>query len=107
MTDQPTGASSDPSRVPPPRRSHAPAPRNAPTDKLEPVTRQGRLVTAPQAGGLDLQTESGRFELLGPFGLDDPPHEGDAVEVVGVPAPWSRSSHAAPALLIRQMRRLD
>jgi hypothetical protein len=53
---------------------------------------------------LDLQTEHGRFELLGPFGLDDPPHEGDQVEVTGVPAPFSRS---LPALLIRQMRRLD
>lgn len=103
MTDQPTGTSADLTRVPPPRRSQP----KARTDNLEPVTRQGRLVTAPQAGGLDLQTENGRLELLGPFGLDDPPHEGDEVEVVGVPAPWSRSRHAAPALLIRQMRRLD
>jgi hypothetical protein len=53
---------------------------------------------------LDLQTEDGRFELLGPFGLDDPPRGGEDVEVIGVPAPFSRS---LPALLIRQVRRLD
>jgi hypothetical protein len=103
MSEQPNNSTTEMSRVPPPQRSRPTEPPALPSDLLRPVTRRGRLVTAPQAGGLDLQTEHGRFELLGPFGIDHP-HEGDEVEVVGVPAPFSRS---APALLIRQMRRLD
>lgn len=105
MTEQPYGPAADPARIPLPRRVRRTIPRTSPVDLLMPVTRRGTLVPAVQAGGLDLQTENGRIELLGPYGLDA--HEGDEVEVVGVPAPWSRSSNSAPALLIRQMRRLD
>ena len=104
MSEQSSDSAADPSRNPPPQRGRSSGPPSSPTGTLEPVTRRGRLVTAQQAGMLDLQTEHGRFELLGPFGLDDPPHEGDQVEVTGVPAPFSRS---LPALLIRQVRRLD
>ncbi|MGH8825442.1 MAG: hypothetical protein ACRDVN_13340 [Jiangellaceae bacterium] len=104
MTEQPNDRA-DLVRAPLPRRKRPTAPPVSPSDLLKPVTRRGTLVSAFQAGGLDLQTESGRFELLGPYGFDA--REGDQVEIVGVPAPWSRSSHSAPALLIRQMRRLD
>ena len=105
MTEQPNDRTADPSYVPLPRRVRRTRLPLSASDLLQPVTRRGRLVSAVQAGGLDLQTENGRFELLGPYGLDA--REGDEVEIVGVPAPWSRSSHSAPALLIRQMRRLD
>ncbi len=105
MTEQPNDRATDMSQVPLPRRVRRGRPPVVPSDLLKPVTRRGRLVSAVQAGGLDLQTESGRFELLGPYGLDA--REGDEVEIVGVPAPWSRSSQSAPALLIRQMHRLD
>jgi hypothetical protein len=77
----------------------------SPSDLLKPVTRRGRLVAAGQRGGLDLLTESGRFELLGSFDVDA--HEGDDVEILGVPAPQSRGSIATPALLVRQLRRLE
>jgi hypothetical protein len=63
------------------------------------------LVAAGQHGGLDLLTENGRFELLGSFDFDA--QEGDDVEILGVPAPQSRGRRAAPALLVRQLRRLD
>jgi hypothetical protein len=68
------------------------------------VTRRGRLVLAPTADQLELETANGRFELLGPYGTEA--HEGDEVEVVGLPDPSARSPHAIPALLIQQMRRL-
>jgi hypothetical protein len=104
MSEQSNTSTADPSRNPPPQRGRSSGPPTSPSDTLEPVTRRGRLVPAQQAGMLDLQTEDGRFELLGPFGLGDPPREGEEVEVIGVPAPFSRS---LPALLIRQVRRLD
>jgi hypothetical protein len=104
MSDRSTNSAADPSHDPPPQRGRSSGPPSSPTDMLEPVTRRGRLVPAQQAGMLDLQTEDGRFELLGPLGLDSPPREGEEVEVIGVPAPFSRS---LPALLIRQVRRLD
>jgi hypothetical protein len=88
MTEQPSDRTADPSHVPLPRRIPRTRRPLSASDLLQPVTRRGRLVSAVQAGGLD-------------------PREGDEVEIVGVPAPWSRSSHSAPALLIRQMRRLD
>ncbi|MGH8774331.1 MAG: hypothetical protein ACRDWI_03890 [Jiangellaceae bacterium] len=100
MVDQPADQLISTSRELPPQQQP-----NGTTDQLSPVTRRGRLVMAVQAGGLDLQTEAGRFELLGPYGLEA--HEGDEVEVVGVQAPPPRSRPAAPALLIRQMRRID
>ncbi|HJU96334.1 MAG TPA: hypothetical protein VJ644_00025 [Jiangellaceae bacterium] len=104
MTEQPNERAAEPSPVPLPRRVRRTRPPLSPHDLLQPVTRRGRLVSAIQAGGLDLQTENGRIELLGPYGLDV--REGDEVEIVGVPAPWSRSSHSAPPLLIRQLHRL-
>ena len=104
MSARSTNSTANPSHNPPPQRGHSGGPPSSPTDMLEPVTRRGRLVPAQQAGMLDLQTEDGRLELLGPFGLDDPPREGEEVEVIGVPAPFSRS---LPALLIRQARLLD
>lgn len=100
MVDQPANQLVSPSRELPPQRR-----ANVPSAQLSPVTRRGRLVVAVQAGGLDLETETGRFELLGPYGFEA--HEGDEVEVVGVQAPEPRGRAAAPALLIRQMRRFD
>jgi hypothetical protein len=61
-------------------------------------------VAAGQRGGLDLLTENGRFELLGSFDVDA--HEGDDVEILGVPAP-TRNPTSTPALLVRQLRRLE
>jgi hypothetical protein len=71
---------------------------------LQSVTRRGRLVLAPTADQLELETANGRFELLGPYGTEA--HEGDEVEVVGLPDPSARTPHMLPALLIQQMRRL-
>lgn len=71
---------------------------------LQPVTRRGRLVLAALADQLELETANGRVELLGPYGTEA--HEGDEVEIVGLPDPSARSPHAMPSLLIQQMRRL-
>jgi hypothetical protein len=57
----------------------------------------------PRQGGLDLLTENGRFELLGSFDVDA--HEGDDVEILGVPAP-TRSPTGTPALLVREVHHL-
>lgn len=70
---------------------------------IKPVTRRGRLVLAPYDDTLELQTRDGRFELLGPYGTEA--HEGDRVEVVGLPDP-TNYRNACPALLIQQMRRI-
>lgn len=71
---------------------------------LEPVTRRGRLVIAPTAEDLELETASGRYELLGPYGTDA--REGDEVEVTGLPDPTTRHPQMLPAILIQHMRRL-
>ncbi len=72
---------------------------------LKAVTRRGRLVLARyDADLLELETAHGRVELLGPYGTEA--HEGDEVEIVGLPDPTSRHPNAQPALLIQQMRRL-
>lgn len=71
---------------------------------LEPVTRRGRLVLAPTAEDLELETANGRFELLGPYGTEA--HEGDEVEVTGLPDPTARHPHTLPAMLVQQMRRI-
>jgi hypothetical protein len=72
---------------------------------LAPVTRRGRLVLSRyDSDQLELETAHGRVELLGPYGTEA--HEGDEVEVVGLPDPTSRRSNARPALLIQRMRRL-
>lgn len=86
------------------RQSSEVTPLTAPRPTLQPVTRRGRLVLAPTADLLELETANGRFELLGPYGTEA--HEGDEVEVTGLPDPTSRSPHVAPAILVRQMRRL-
>ncbi|HEX6235321.1 MAG TPA: hypothetical protein VFZ63_19485 [Jiangellaceae bacterium] len=73
--------------------------------RLKPVTRRGRLVLAHyDADLLELETAHGRIELLGPFGTEA--HEGDEVEIIGLPDPTSRHPSSPPALLIQQMRRL-
>ncbi len=73
--------------------------------RLKPVTRRGRLVLARyDADVLELETAHGRVELLGPYGTEA--HEGDEVEVVGLPDPTTRNPDAPPALLIQRMRRL-
>lgn len=79
-----------------------------PTDeaaRLKPVTRRGRLVLAHHDSDLlELETAHGRVELLGPYGTEA--HEGDEVEIVGLPDPTARHPNTQPALLIQQMRRL-
>jgi hypothetical protein len=73
--------------------------------RLRPVTRRGRLVLAHYDSDLlELETAHGRVELLGPYGTEA--HEGDEVEIVGLPDPTSRHPNMQPALLIQQMRRL-
>lgn len=73
--------------------------------RLRPVTRRGRLVLAHHDSDLlELETAHGRVELLGPYGTEA--HEGDEVEIVGLPDPTSRHPNMQPALLIQQMRRL-
>lgn len=80
------------------------APRQEPA-RLKPVTRRGRLVLARyDADVLELETAHGRVELLGPYGTEA--HEGDEVEIVGLPDPTSKHPTELPALLIQQMRRL-
>lgn len=72
---------------------------------LQPITRRGRLVLADyDVDLLELETEDGRIELLGPFGTEA--HEGDEVEVVGLPDPTVRRNNGHLALLIQQMRRI-
>ncbi len=79
--------------------------RPEPEPALKPVTRRGRLALAPyDADQLELETAHGRIELLGPYGTEA--HEGDEVEVIGLPDPTSQHGNALPALLILQMRRL-
>ena len=104
MNEEPTTEWPGMSQAPPPQEPRPLRPPRSPSDLLKPVTRRGRLVAAGQRGGLDLLTQNGRFELLGSFDVDA--REGDDVEVFGVPAPQSRGSSAAPALLVRQLRRL-
>lgn len=85
----------------------APSPKReviAPARVLESVTRRGRLVLAPTAEDLEFETTDGRFELLGPYGTEA--HEGDEVEITGLPDPTARHPHTLPALLIQQMRRI-
>jgi hypothetical protein len=73
--------------------------------RLKPVTRRGRLVLARHdAELLELETAHGRVELLGPYGTEA--HEGDEVEIIGLPDPTSRHPSAPPAVLIQQMRRM-
>ncbi|HEX6338064.1 MAG TPA: hypothetical protein VFZ85_13975 [Jiangellaceae bacterium] len=75
------------------------------TARLKPVTRRGRLVLAHHDSDLlELETAHGRVELLGPYGTEA--HEGDEVEIVGLPDPTARHPNTQPALLIQQMRRL-
>jgi hypothetical protein len=93
------------SQIPPPQQERPLRPPVSPSDLIKPVTRRGRLVAAGQRGGLDLLTENGRFELLGPFGVDA--REGDDVEIVGVPAPMSRGRVSSQTLLVREMRLLE
>jgi hypothetical protein len=104
MNHEPTDESPGMSRIPPPQQERPLRPPSSPSDFLKPVKRRGRLVAAAQQGGLDLLTENGRFELLGSFEFEAA--EGDDVEIVGVPAP-TRSPTATPALLVRQLRRLE
>ena len=86
------------------RESRNERPRHEPAS-LKPVTRRGRLVLAHyDADLLELETAHGRVELLGPYGTEA--HEGDEVEIVGLPDPTSKHPNAQPALLIQQMRRL-
>lgn len=85
----------------PPKVAREAAPREP---VLEPVTRRGRLVLAPTAEDLELETANGRFELLGPYGTEA--HEGDEVEVTGLPDPTARHPQTLPAILIQQMRRI-
>jgi hypothetical protein len=74
--------------------------------RLKPVTRRGRLVLAHHDSELlELETAHGRVELLGPYGTEA--HEGDEVEITGLPDPTSRHPNMQPALLIQQMRRLS
>lgn len=69
------------------------------------VTRRGRLVLARHDSDLlELETSHGRLELLGPHGTEA--HDGDEVEIVGLPDPTLKHPNALPALLIQQMRRL-
>lgn len=75
-----------------------------PKQVLEPVTRRGQLVLAPTAEELELETVNGRFELLGPFGTQA--HEGDEVEVTGLPDPTARHPQTLPAILVQQIRRI-
>ena len=104
MNQESTDQSPGMSQVPPPQQVRPLLPPKSPSDLLKPVTRRGRLVSAGQRGGLDLLTENGRFELLGSFDFDA--REGDDVEILGVPAPHSRGT-SAPALLVRELRRLE
>lgn len=104
MSEESTDESPGMSEVPPPRLPRPDRPPVSPTDLLKPITRRGRLAAAAQPGGLDLLTENGRFELLGSFDFEI--SAGDDVEVLGVPAPQARGS-SAPALLVRELRRLD
>jgi hypothetical protein len=104
MTEE-TSAGSAARPALPPQMADPIRPPRSPSTLLRPVTRRGRLVAAIQSGGLDLLTENGRFELLGSFDVDA--REGDDVEILGVPAPQSRGSRAAPALLVRELRRLE
>jgi hypothetical protein len=104
MNEESTAESPGMSRIPPPQQVRPLRPPSSPSDLLKPVTRRGRLVPAVQPGGLDLLTENGRFELLGSFEFEA--SEGDDVEIVGVPAP-TRSPVAIPAILVRQLRRLE
>lgn len=84
----------------PPKTADVPAYKQV----LEPVTRRGRLVLAPTAEDLELETANGRFELLGPYGTEA--HEGDEVEVTGLPDPTARHPQTLPAILIQQMHRI-
>jgi hypothetical protein len=104
MNNEPTTESPATAAPPPPQAARPLRPPRSPSNLLKPVTRRGRLIAAIQPGGLDLLTEKGRLELLGSFDVDA--HEGDDVEVLGVPAPQSRGS-ATPALLVRELRRLE
>jgi hypothetical protein len=92
------------SELPPPQKPRPRHPPQSPSDLLKPVTRRGRLVAAVEHSGFDLLTENGRFELLGSFDVEA--RAGDDVEIVGVPAPQSSGSSVAPALLVRELRRL-
>lgn len=71
---------------------------------LEPVTHRGRLVLATTGVDLELETEDGRFELLGMYETEA--CEGDEVEVTGLPDPTLRHPQTLPAILIRQLRRI-
>jgi hypothetical protein len=104
MSEESTDESPGMSEVPPPGLPRPDRPPVSPTDLLKPITRRGRLVAAAQPGGLDLITENGQFELLGSFDFEA--SAGDDVEVLGVPAPQARG-RSAPALLVRELRRLD
>jgi hypothetical protein len=104
MNENRTDESRGMSQIPPPQQIRPLRPPKSPSDLLKPVRRRGRLVPAAQEGGLDLLTENGRFELLGSFDMDV--HEGDEVEILGVPAP-TRSPTATPAILVRELRRLE
>jgi len=75
-----------------------------PSKVLESVTRRGTLVLAPTAEDLELETTNGRYELLGPYGTEA--HEGDEVEITGLPDPTAQRPHTLPAILIQQMRRI-
>ena len=105
MSEDQTREAPGGSEVPPPQQSGPDRTPSSPSDVLKPVTRRGRLIAAIQPGGLDLLTENGRFELLGPFGVDA--REGDDVEIVGVPAPMSRGRVSSQTLLVREMRLLE
>lgn len=86
------------------RQPRQDGPQEAP-GRLKSVTRRGRLVLARHDSDLlELETAHGRIELLGPYGTEA--HEGDEVEIVGLPDPTSRQPNMQPALLIQQMRRL-
>ncbi|AYY11541.1 hypothetical protein EF847_01195 [Actinobacteria bacterium YIM 96077] len=74
------------------------------SDALTTVTRRGKLMPARRGGVLELETEEGHVELLGPFASTA--ELGDEVEVVGVPAPEPQTTESAPGILVQHVRKL-
>lgn len=75
------------------------------SEALATVTRKGKLMPARRGGVVELETEDGRIELLGPFTTTA--QLGDDVEVVGVPAPEPQTTeNATPGLLVQHVRKV-